>query len=80
MYLLATVFHFCTYSREIIDKAFDLTKALTLAFWWTLFKGSLSNLRDYNFACGLAMHTRFGYLDLVFKVIGIFKVTGMSES
>ena len=38
----ATIFQFCTYSREIIDVFSDLSKTLTLAFWQALFKGGLS--------------------------------------
>ena len=38
-----TIFHFFTYSWEIIEVFSDLTKTLTLAFGRTLFKGGLSN-------------------------------------
>ena len=55
------------YSGEIIDVFSDLTKTLTLAFWQTLFKGGLSNLRDYNLVRGLAIHTRFDDLELILR-------------
>ena len=38
-----------------------------LAFWWTLFKGSLQTLIDYNFAQGLAIYTRFDYFNLIWR-------------
>ena len=40
-------------------------KTETLAFWQTLFKGGLSNIRGYNLAWGLAIHTRCDDLDLI---------------
>ena len=36
----ATIFQFCTYSREIINMFSNLTKTLMLAFWQTVFKRS----------------------------------------
>ena len=43
---------------------FDLTRTLTLAFWQTLWE-VFQTLCDYNFARDLAIHNRFGDLDLV---------------
>ena len=42
----------------------DFTKTLMVAYWWTLFKGGLSNCRITTFAFGPAIHTRFDDLYL----------------
>ena len=57
--LLLNTFHFCTYSREIIDIFSYLTTTLKLAFSQMLFKGGLSNI-----AWGLPIRTRFDDLSL----------------
>ena len=42
-YKYTTIFHFCRYSREMIGMFSDLSKTLTFALWWTLFKGDHLN-------------------------------------
>ena len=43
MNMNATIFYFCTYSREIIDEFSDLTELEDWLFWHRLFKGGLLN-------------------------------------
>ena len=59
---VSLIVHFCTYSREISNMFPDLTKTLTLDF---LMDTIFQTLHDYNFARGLAVHTRFDDLECI---------------
>ena len=51
-----TIFHFCTYSGEIIDMLSDLTKTLMLFFGGHCLREVFQTLHDNNIAWGLAVH------------------------